>query len=687
MSQITLLECREANAAQNNANGDWQTVLNAPQMLMPGDQVILKTAALDTRKASTGTVTLENDVSGSISGYPYVVNYLRDGKEFVIQPPVTDPVTPPRPADFARYFAADLRMAHTGDQNAYKVIQSLHIVMNKLREKIPKSSFTMNYKTPPPLLNNTIVNAMSSGKSSSHLLPLTSTAATALSASNGVMFIKSTQTEDTATFTFDGSFPEGAPTFVTTTSNLKAGVPFFVPLCTALTSITVTAGETKGTVSVGTVSASPGTGQLKINVPKVDKEFVGSPTETTLYMNIAVSSNTSPSDITFDQYSNSAITSTISGVGVPKYTITPSVSPATADDSHFTPQELTHNFTIPAGTYEPEALCSFINSSITLNNAQTTTDPVLLRNDLMKSSTYRGAGVSTFFVSESNAVGNRDAFTFSNDGDRGSWMGSSSIQLGINTNTNCFEWQYLHTPYYDSLSATGPTGSGNPAVLYQQNDTGTVSTSVMMGIALTSLTPSSFWEDQLGFDVTYATYSNSATPETFGSIGSTIVPVFKVGIGSNTTAQFVGTDSVVEKKTSPQAVPSFTANQYIANDPKQFVSTTNLDNFLPVKATTAYTTLAKDTTGYFLLDVQTNFKTETVGSSDTSRTIQAVVGRFYNTGSFTIAGSDSGIVYQHVGAPQMIQSLSIRILHPDGTLADDVGNDSTLYFEIQRQIK
>ena len=218
------------------------------------------------------------------------------------------------------------------------------------------------------------------------------------------------------------------------------------------------------------------------------------------------------------------------------------------------------------------------------------------------------------------------------------------------------------------------------------NDT-FLSTSSMMGIALTSLTPTAFWESQLGFDVTYATYSNSITPLSIGTIVDTLLPLFEVDIGTNTTAQFVGTDSVVVKKNNPQAVPTFTPNPHLNNNPKQFLGTANLDNFLPVKAPIAYTTLAKDTTGYFLLDVQTNFRTETVGSTDTSRTIQAIVGRFYNTGSFTIAGSDSGIVYQHVGAPQMIQSLSIRILHPDGTLADDVGNDSTLYFEIQRQIK
>lgn len=676
MSQTTLLECREAAAAQNNANGDWQTVLNAPQVLMPGDQVILKTAAVDTRKATTGTVTLENDVSGTISGYPYVVNYLTNGKEYVESSTTK--------ADFQRYYAAELRQAHTGAQNDYKLIEFLYIQMKEVNNTLPKLSFTMNYKTPPPLLNNTIVAATPGGKVNNTVLTLTATAATALTASTGVMFIKSTKTEAYAQFTFAGTFTDSSTSFQTSLSDLKAGVPFFLPkTCTALTSITVNAtgtNVTQGTISVGTVSNAAGNGSVRINVPK---QVIG---EVYVNLYIPVDTATTPGDITFTDYSRSALKGRKTKE-IPKINITPTVSSATSSDAHFTPLQLSHNFTIPAGTYEPDALCSFINSSITLNTAQTTTNNVLLGNDMMKSSTYRGVGETTFFVSEDNAVGRRNAFTFSNDDSKGSWMGSSSIQLGINTNTNCFEWQYLHTPYYDSLSETGPKGTGNPAVLYEQQDTGFVSTSAMMGIALTSLTPSSFWEDQLGFDVTYASYINSVLPENLGTIGNTLLPLFKVSIGSNTTAQFVGTDSVVQKTTSPQAVPDFLPNPSITPNRKQFVSTANLDNFLPVKAPIAYTTLAKDTTGYFLLDVQTNFRTEIVGSTDTSRTIQAIVGRFYNTGSFTIAGSDSGIVYQHVGAPQMIQSLSIRILHPDGTLADDVGNDSTLYFEIQRQIK
>lgn len=204
MSQTTLLECREATAAQNNANGDWQTVLNAPQVLMPGDQVILKTAAVDTRKATTGTITLENDVSATISGYPYVVNYQVDDKDFV---------QTTNQADYRRYFAADLHQQRTGATEEYKIIESLHIVFKKEGDHdIPKSSFTMNYKTPPPLNNNTIVKPTVAPVASGAALTLETNANVNLSTGNGVMFIKSTKNE-TATFTFTVStFKNGTTT-------------------------------------------------------------------------------------------------------------------------------------------------------------------------------------------------------------------------------------------------------------------------------------------------------------------------------------------------------------------------------------------------------------------------------------------------------------------------------------------
>lgn len=77
------------------------------------------------------------------------------------------------------------------------------------------------------------------------------------------------------------------------------------------------------------------------------------------------------------------------------------------------------------------------------------------------------------------------------------------------------------------------------------------------------------------------------------------------------------------------------------------------------------------------------FSSQHVGTT-TSRTTQAIVSRYYNSGSYTTADSSSGIMYTHVGAPQMLKSLRVRILEPDGTLSKEIGSDNAVFFQLQR---
>ena len=99
-------------------------------------------------------------------------------------------------------------------------------------------------------------------------------------------------------------------------------------------------------------------------------------------------------------------------------------------------------------------------------------------------------------------------------------------------------------------------------------------------------------------------------------------------------------------------------------------------------ASTPYTELVGNATGYFKIDIQGLAPTELVSSAGTSRSVQAVVTRYYNDGNFTSGSQDSGIVYQHVGAPKMISNLRTRILDPDNTIANGLGPDNTIFLEI-----
>jgi hypothetical protein len=659
-----LLECRESAAAKNNAFGDWQTVLNAPVELMPNDQVVLKTAVLDTTKATSGTITLENPVSATISGFPYVVNYHPEDKDYASGSATL--------SDFRRYYAAQLNARPDGGAG-YKIMTNI-IITKKSFETVGQCTVLATFTGPPVPLNNTIVNAVAPGVHSGTNLTFVGSESErneALNVSGGRVFIKSSKAEPDIVFTFAGTI-DGSGSNAVPAGTLKAGIPYWMPnTFTSITSIEVSGGTqgstaTVGTITVGTLSApvQNATSHISVGPFNTGPEIMSVP------CSVHVANSVEPKDVV------------ISGIPRTEYFKVKTVvlSEAPSSDNYFEPLELSHTIAIPAGTYTPDALCTFINSSIVRNSAESTSGIDLLVNDMMKTSKYLGNEEVLFMVREDDNA-SPEVFAFNTNDANGSWIGCSTVQIGVNSSTNCFEWQYLHTPYYDSQNGAASTGS--PAILYEQRSTTYFSTSAMMGIALASLSPSTFWEGQLGFGEAFATYTHGSTPRTVGSFANTRFPTFNVAVGANTTTQFVGTDSVVVKKTLPGTVPSLPANTH-ANNRLQLVDTANLDDFIPVTAPTPYTTLAKDSTGYFLIDVQSNFKTEVLGSAATSRTIQAIVGRFYNTGSYTISGSDSGVVYTHLGAPMMIQSMNIRVLHPDGTLADDIGNDSTLYFEIQR---
>ena len=147
---ITLLECRESAAAKNNAFGDWQTVLNAPVELLPNDQVVLKTAVLDTTKATTGTITLGSDVLATVSGYPYIVNYQPSDKDYANGATV---------CDFKRYYGTKLHTRPSA--TVYKTLTSITVEGVDPLDRIDNCTITATFTGPPVTVKNTIVDEAS----------------------------------------------------------------------------------------------------------------------------------------------------------------------------------------------------------------------------------------------------------------------------------------------------------------------------------------------------------------------------------------------------------------------------------------------------------------------------------------------------------------------------------------------
>ena len=97
--------------------------------------------------------------------------------------------------------------------------------------------------------------------------------------------------------------------------------------------------------------------------------------------------------------------------------------------------------------------------------------------------------------------------------------------------------------------------------------------------------------------------------------------------------------------------------------------------------------------GYYLLDVGVKFPQQLIGGVEgdeqtTSNRIQAVIGKFYTAGNFLQSQDQGTITYTHVGQPQMINDLEVRVLHPDFTSPsnEELGDKNSIFLEIIKPI-
>lgn len=324
---------------------------------------------------------------------------------------------------------------------------------------------------------------------------------------------------------------------------------------------------------------------------------------------------------------------------------------------------------------------------------------------LDKNATAAGTAVpatisNTMYMVKQNNTTDPDAFLFTNptlnSNNYSSLFGSSQVELDIDATTNKFKWKYLHTPYYDPVS-------GNQSLLFdyassigkmfKMGATGGIAISGLSATVKATHATSPFWSSQLGFSD--GTVEGKA-PQCNCQVGSWIkqslseltdvmFPIFDK-VESSTTSQFIGSDDAVQKvgKENTSTTPSTYTDQqfYALSSTASFKATADADSTNAIIAGTPYTELVGNATGYFKIDIEGLAPTELVSSSGTSRSVQAVVTRYYNDGNFTSGSQDSGIVYQHVGEPKMISNLRTRILDPDNSIAGGLGPDNTVFLEL-----
>ena len=221
-----------------------------------------------------------------------------------------------------------------------------------------------------------------------------------------------------------------------------------------------------------------------------------------------------------------------------------------------------------------------------------------------------------------------------------------------------------------------------------------------------------FWEGQLGFDLSVVTQRPSQTGNTLAT---------KTGNNFNPLS---GSDTIIDYQSATEQIISYSFGGLKANDniTEDISSIDGLHNL----STTAGTATSRGHTyynlidvvnfdtstkarleqfinttetsqifasnqletqnisfAYYLIDINANIENDFVNEEGVKKNIFSVINRYYVQGGY-LSGTNSGVEYVHQGEPMLISDFDIRILKPNGEVADNLKEDNTIFLEIIR---
>ena len=366
------------------------------------------------------------------------------------------------------------------------------------------------------------------------------------------------------------------------------------------------------------------------------------------------------------------------------------------------PKQFSKNIFLPKGKYEPTQLTTFINDKLNNNTfpkntitglknvlntpflhqsaefdfGKTTGDQILIPSDPVFSTLPNSNGGSKGIENRPTAPGTAYTTNY--------FIGSNLIELQFSTDLNKFYWNFLHFPIYS-------TDSGNPIVtkiiptvsgtnvdpdtqkfIQQGKNGGIFFYDLSANIETETGESVDFWTKVLGFNLGRLIPQSTLkvfTPTT----NEYTAPIFTLRDGIHMTNAGNILDAVVDK-TSYQKF----------NQTASFAATNDFNNVIYADAITFGNGILD--TGYYLIEIQLNFSSNIVGAETITKNISGIVNRYYSKGSYVSSGGDPSFVINYRGESILIQTMKIRILNPDKSIAS-VGDDNTLFFEIVKQLE
>lgn len=380
-------------------------------------------------------------------------------------------------------------------------------------------------------------------------------------------------------------------------------------------------------------------------------------------------------------------------------------------------------FTLKADTYTPAEIAQVFNDKMTRLDALGTVGYDVTQNQYPVMNPFLATihqmghainvGTQTFVVSPGSTVEipnppnilefDNQAPTQAND----ILIGASQVSMNFDLNLKKINFDALHVPIFPE-PPTGPVAPGvdyptagtflvprpvpnnaaDPTVpiVPQINDCGAAFTRLDAFEILTTNPDGSVltlgdrvdFFKTLGFDETILVQNTHSSIALDLGDGSSIYPLT---VSSTAGINIIGAESTLDGliPKAPLAGASFLT---------PFIGFVATDLTTPILSNRTFDEVANDE-GYFLLEIGMKMPQNMIGGSKLqtqtdSNKVQSIIGKYYTQGNFLQSQGQGEIIYTHVGEPQYINQLDVRVLHPDFSVPSntELGKRNTVFLEV-----
>ncbi len=380
---------------------------------------------------------------------------------------------------------------------------------------------------------------------------------------------------------------------------------------------------------------------------------------------------------------------------------------------HLIPIKFNVKFDIPNGDYEPETLAKFITDQLTKTKMKqnfpqpiniTTTEPSFSPDPTL-SNVFSGFPTTSPYFTTAKQLktdgtfginGLSDLFFVSEDGtsvieiadnSAGDYiLGASEVALVYDEGLNKFMFQQIHSNIIG--------GANNSEVVVKFKQAGTSGNfwaqGNYSGIAFTDIRSQKcenlLFRD-MGFDASIlATTTKSAGDINYKKFSDGTTPLSGVNgfttslvAGRNMTESLISIDDFYQKNANFYETGGMVDTE---------ISTTDLTSILGNKTKGGGQVGSLDN-GYFLIEVSglpNSSISYGANANNNNQKIKSIVGRYYATSDYTEDQGQGALPFIHRGPSEILSSLSVRILDPDGNNTTEVGNDNSIFIQINRKI-